>query len=149
MATSAHHWTTTVSHFRACGTVGAEMTTFPRVVWEFIAAVNASDRAWMDALFADDCLVDACGFEARGRESIGSWAETELLDPSITLTVLGVEVRRGVTVVRVDAGDRGSAHECDLEFDTDGRYIDSVRISTGLSNPSRSTEAPLTASRRS
>lgn len=101
----------------------------PRVVWEFVAATNACDRAWLATLFAEDCRVDACGFRAAGRPAVDSWTDAELFGPGLRVNVLEVHLVRKATVVHAEAVDGGVIHECDLEFHTTGRYIDSLTIS--------------------
>ena len=107
------------------------MTTieFPRVVWEFLAAANSCDRAWLETLFVDDCTLVACGFRASGREAVSAWGKTEVMDAGIALSILGVSLTRDITTLRVQALDHGCVHDCDLEFRTLGRYISSLTIS--------------------
>lgn len=102
---------------------------YPRVVWEFVAAINARDRDWLATLFADECRVDAHGFNAVGRSAVTAWTNAELVEPRLTVKVLSVQVERDATVLRAQAIDGGDAHDCHLRFRTSGRYIDSLTIS--------------------
>lgn len=120
------------------------MIEFPRVVWEFLAATNSGDRAWLEALFADDCMILACGFRVSGRSAVAAWSDAEVMEAEMGLTLLDVRLDDGVTMLRVRASEHGFVHDCDLEFRTEGRYITSLTISVGnifVSPKRHSTEA--------
>ena len=101
---------------------------FPRVVWEFVAATNSADTTWMDALLTDDCVVDACGYLARGRVAVLSWSAVEFIGAGICVSILSVSSHADLTVVLADATDHGCSHRCTFEFRTRGHFIASLAI---------------------
>jgi hypothetical protein len=112
------------------------LVEFPRVVWEFIAATNAQDLEWLESLFTERCAIAACGYRAAGLRAVAEWVQTEVLAPSIFLSIEDVRCTDEVTTIHVRADDRGLMHDCTLAFRTRGRYIESLMI-TRLKEPAR------------
>src|SRR3954447_11455591 len=104
------------------------ISEFPRVVWEFIAATNAQDLQWLESLFTARCTISACGYCADGLTAVAHWMETEVVSPSLFLTLDGVRCDGAETTLRVSAEDHGIVHESDFTFRTEGRYIQSLTI---------------------
>jgi hypothetical protein len=101
---------------------------FPRVVWEFLAATNARDLRWLETLFVDRCAISACGLCVDGLDDVSRWIETEVVAPSISLTLDSVCCDGATTTLRVRADDHGLVHLSDFTFLTAGRYIESLVI---------------------
>ena len=103
---------------------------FPRVVWEFVAAINARDLPWLESLFCERCEVSASGYQVTGLAAVAGWLETEILEPCIAFAIDDVRSIDGTTTLHVRAADHGSVNDCWLEFHTAGRYIESLTITT-------------------
>ena len=71
----------------------------PRLANDYVESTNNSEPARFLALFADDAIVHDAGHVHHGREAIRNWSQREIFDVQVTLEVLEVADRDGLTVL--------------------------------------------------
>jgi ketosteroid isomerase-like protein len=62
----------------------ASKNDFPKVIENFISAMNSHDGEAFINAFADDALVNDVARNFRGKEAIKKWSDEEILKPKVT-----------------------------------------------------------------
>ena len=65
----------------------------------YVESINHHDRAAFNCLFAEGATVDDVGRMFRGADAIKAWSDREIFDAQVTLEVLDVVERDGLTVL--------------------------------------------------
>jgi hypothetical protein len=97
-------------------------------VRRLVDAANGGDVTAFVAAFTDDGVVDDWGREFRGSAEIRSWSDAEFIGRQVKLTVQGVEIADGQTVIQAEVGGKGYTGPGHFAFNVDGGRVSRMTI---------------------